>query len=52
MKNANILTQNKPVPLDVLSAPKIFVIGKPKSGKTTLSQALCQKLGLVYISFS
>ena len=38
-----------PAPKDTRITTKVFVIGKPKSGKTTLAKKLQEKLGLVHI---
>ena len=31
-------------------APRILILGKPRSGKTTLASALCARLDLVHVS--
>jgi len=49
--NPHLLETNRAVPNDVNPMRGIFVIGKTKTGKTTLSRTLAQKLGMIYISF-
>lgn len=39
-----LLDSNRPVPSDVNPVTGIFVIGKAKSGKTSLAKTLAEKL--------
>lgn len=49
MENPSLLTVNRAIPKDVLVTPRIFIIGKPKSGKGSLAKLISKKLGLVTI---
>ena len=40
---------NETVPLDLNIKPRLFIIGYPKSGKTTLSLKLQEKCGIVHL---
>lgn len=40
IKNPSILLGNRPVPLDVQTPVSVVVIGKAKTGKTTLARTL------------
>lgn len=40
MRNPKSLSQNQAVPRDVKSTPIVFVLGKTKTGKSTLSQKI------------
>jgi len=37
------------VPLDINVKPRCFVIGMPKSGKSTLCKMLAEKIGVVHL---
>lgn len=37
------------VPLDITVKPRAFVIGLPKSGKSTLCKLLAEKIGVVHL---
>lgn len=50
MRNPKILEQNQPIPCDVKSVPVVFVMGKIKSGKTTLAHNLRDKFGFKVIN--
>ena len=50
MRNPKILEEVDPPPSDVSIVPTVSVIGKTKTGKTTLAKNLCARLGLVYVS--
>jgi adenylate/nucleoside-diphosphate kinase len=40
------------LPLDIQTAPKISVLGLPKSGKTTLCQKICAATGAVHLQMA
>lgn len=40
MKNPSLLLTNRPVPLDINIPVAVLVIGKAKTGKTTLARTL------------
>jgi polynucleotide 5'-kinase involved in rRNA processing len=50
MRNPKCLDQNQAVPKDVVFVPSIFIIGKTKSGKSTLSQSIRDKYGFKIIT--
>ena len=50
-ENPSLLKQKQSIPKDVIITPSVYVIGKPKTGKSELSKLLSKKLGLVRISF-
>ena len=50
IRNPKTLEQNEAVPKDVKFVPIIFVIGKPKSGKSTLAVNLKEKYGFKIIA--
>lgn len=50
MRNPKTLEQNEAVPKDVKFVPIIFIIGKTKSGKSTLALNLKEKYGFKIIT--
>jgi adenylate/nucleoside-diphosphate kinase len=50
MRNPKSLQQNQSIPRDVKFTPILFVIGKPKTGKSTLARNLRDKYGFKLIS--
>ena len=50
IRNPKILEQNQPVPSDVKSVPVVFIMGKTKSGKTTLAHNIRDKFGFKAIN--
>lgn len=50
--NPSLLNQKASIPKDVLITPIVYVIGKPKTGKSELTGLLSKKLGLVKITFA
>lgn len=50
MRNPKTLEQNEAVPKDVKFVPIIFIIGKTKSGKSTLGLNLKEKYGFKIIT--
>lgn len=50
MRNPKSLDQNQAVPKDVKFIPTVFIIGKTKTGKSTLAQNFKDKLGLKIIN--
>lgn len=40
MRNPKTLQQNAAIPQDVKSTPSVFIIGKTKTGKTTLAEKI------------
>lgn len=49
IKNHLLLTENQSVPLDVKIVPSTFIIGKTKTGRTSLAESICKKLGFIKI---
>jgi len=50
MRNPKSLNQNQAIPKDVKFTPILFIIGKPKTGKTTLAKNIRDKYGFKIIS--
>lgn len=50
MRNPKSLLQNDAIPQDVKSTPIIFLMGKTKSGKSTLAESIRDKFGFKVIS--
>lgn len=50
MRNPKILSQNEAIPQDVKFVPSIAILGKTKTGKTTLAANLSQKYGFTIIN--
>ena len=50
MRNPKLLSTNESVPHDIRIVPTVSVIGQTKTGKTTLSQSLAKKLGMVVVT--
>lgn len=50
IRNPATLLQNQPIPRDVKFVPIVFVIGKTKSGKSTLALNLQEKYGFKIIT--
>jgi len=50
MRNPKSLNQNQAVPKDVKFTPIVFIIGKTKTGKSTLAQNFKDKFGLKIIN--
>lgn len=50
MRNPKTLLQNEAIPQDVKTTPIIFVIGKTKSGKSTLAENIREKFGFKVIN--
>lgn len=50
MRNPKSLCQNESVPSDVKCTPVIFIIGKTKTGKSTLASAFQDKYGFKVIN--
>lgn len=40
------------IPLDISIKPRVFILGLPKSGKTTVSKMLSEKIGVVQLKMS
>lgn len=49
MENTALLRTNRAIPRDVVVTPRVFIIGKPKTGKGSLAKLISKKLGLVVI---
>ena len=45
-------TSVETVPLDINIKPRVFILGLPKSGKTTLCKQLSEKTGIVHLKMS
>lgn len=50
MRNPKSLHQNQAIPRDVKFTPILFIIGKPKSGKSTLARNIRDKYGFKLIT--
>lgn len=53
LKQPSKYTQEvSPIPLDVTIKPRVFVLGLPKSGKSTLCKILSEKIGVVHLKMN
>ena len=53
LKQPSKYTQEvRPIPLDVTIKPRVFVLGLPKSGKSTLCKTLSEKIGVVHLKMN
>lgn len=53
MKQPSKFSQEiRTIPLDVPIKPRAFVIGLPKSGKSTLCKLLSEKIGVVHLKMN
>lgn len=53
MKEPSKYTQNvETIPLDINVKPRVFVLGLPKSGKSSVCKMLAAKVGLVHLKMS
>ena len=50
MRNPKSLDQNQSIPSDVKATPIVFVVGKTKTGKSTLCNNIRDKFGFVKIT--
>jgi adenylate/nucleoside-diphosphate kinase len=50
IRNPKSLYQNQAIPKDVKFTPILFIIGKPKSGKSTLARNIRDKYGFKLIT--
>jgi deoxyadenosine/deoxycytidine kinase len=50
MKNPKLLETNQSIPNDVRILPSVAIIGLTKTGKTSLTEIVNKKLGLVNLS--
>lgn len=52
MREPSKYTEVETIPLDITIKPKIFIMGMPKSGKSTLCKKLVEKIGIVHLKMS
>jgi adenylate/nucleoside-diphosphate kinase len=53
LKEPSKFTQQiETIPLDINLKPRVFVLGLPKSGKSTVGRLLAEKIGLVQLKMS
>jgi len=51
MRNPKSLEQHQAIPRDIKFVPSVFIIGKTKTGKSTLAQHFKDKFGLKILNF-
>ena len=49
MQSAKLLNTHRPTPKDIHITPSIYIIGKPKTGKSSLAKLLSKQFGCVII---
>ena len=52
MKEPSKYTEVETIPLDIPIKPKIFIIGHPKSGKSTICKKLVERTGVVHLKMT
>jgi adenylate/nucleoside-diphosphate kinase len=52
LKEPSKYTPLETIPLDVTVKPRVFIIGLPKSGKSTVCKMLNEKIGLVHLKMT